>query len=57
MFQRFAEKLHGLEVLQIADVLAQNGIPVFGEAESVLQLAAAGQHFGQRHGERKGSGA
>jgi hypothetical protein len=52
MFQRFPEELHGFDDLQIADVLAKDGVPVLGEAERVLQLAAAGKHFGQRRGER-----
>ena len=45
--QRFLEKLHGLEVFQIADVLAEDGVAALGEAEGVLQLAAEGQDLVQ----------
>ena len=41
--QRFFEELEGFVILQIADVLAENGVPVFGDAESVLQLSSAGK--------------
>ncbi len=56
MVQRLAKELHGLQVFEIADVLAEDGVPIFGQAERVLQFAAAGQNFGQRHRELDGLG-
>jgi len=45
----------GLQVLHVADVLAQEGVGVFGEAEGVLELGPAGQYLlkleGKPHGE------
>jgi hypothetical protein len=40
----FFKRSHGLEVLQIADVVAQKGIVPLGETKGVFQLRAAGQH-------------
>ena len=45
--QRLFEELHRFEVLQIADVLAQDSVSAFGEAEGVLQFADKGKHLVQ----------
>ena len=47
--QRFLEKLQRLVVLQIADVLAQNGVVSFGQAESIFQFAATGKNGIELH--------
>ena len=54
--QGLLEKDQGLVVLQVADVLAEDGVTPFGEAERVLQLAAAGQQFGNRAAQVEGCG-
>ena len=42
------EVLQRLEVLEVADVLAQEGVGVAREAEGVLELGAAGEHLRER---------
>src|SRR5208283_3716690 len=44
MFDSFVEKTITFRVLQISDVLAQEGVLSFGEADGVLEFAADGQH-------------
>ena len=56
MSQSFAEELESLQVFEIADMLAQNGIPVLRQAKRVFQFASACQNLGQRHRERNGIG-
>ena len=46
--QRLLEELLRLEVLKVADMLAQDGMASFGEAKRVLQLTAECDQF--RHG-------
>ena len=41
--QRLLEKDQRLVILQVADVLAEDGVAPLGQAEGVLQLAAARQ--------------
>src|SRR5271156_5461723 len=42
--QRLLEKLHGLQVLKIANMLAQNGVTAFRQTKSVFQLPTKRQH-------------
>src|SRR5271165_2606884 len=51
MIERLAEELHSFHVFEIADVLAQDGIAIFGQAQGVFQLAAAGQNLLYGHSE------
>src|SRR5579871_2954175 len=48
MLQGFPEENQSFQILQIADVLAQNRVVVFSKAERVLQLASAGQNLANR---------
>ena len=45
--QRLFEEPQGFVILQVANVLAQDGVASLGEAEGVFQLAAAGQQLGR----------
>ena len=36
---------HGLQVLHVTDMLAQEGILITGEAEGILKLGTAGKHL------------
>jgi hypothetical protein len=49
--------LEGLPVFQIPDVLAEESIVFFGQAEGVFQLRSAGQSLDGREGQRKGIGS
>ena len=44
MLDALGEGAQGLGVLQVADVVRDEGVAVPGQAERVLQLGAAGQH-------------
>src|SRR5450759_3707327 len=44
MLDRFVEKTITFDVFQISDVLAQEGLISFGEADGVLEFASDGQH-------------
>src|SRR5450755_3180764 len=44
VLNRFVEETITLDILQIADVLAQEGVLSFGETDRVLEFAADGQH-------------
>ena len=50
--QRFLEEHQRFVVLQVADVLAQEGVVFLRQAERVLQLGAAGEDFGDRESSR-----
>jgi hypothetical protein len=54
--ERLLEELHGLEVFQVADVLAEDGVAALGQAEGVLQFAAEGEHLVQLDAEVDGLG-
>src|SRR5271165_4059315 len=43
--ERLAEEDQRLIVLQVSDVLAENGVMAGGQAEGVLEFAACGDHF------------
>ena len=47
LFERFFEELHGLVVFEVADMLAQDGVSVTGQAESVFQLCPDGENLFQ----------
>ena len=44
VIERLAEEDQRLVVLQVSDVLAENGVMAGGEAEGVLEFAARGNH-------------
>ena len=46
LLQRFLEEPQSFVVFEIADMLAEQGVAAFGQAERVLQSGPAGQHFG-----------
>ena len=54
--ERLLEELHRLVVLQVADVLAEDGVAALGQAEGVLQLAAEGEDLVQFDAEVDGLG-
>ena len=43
--QRFLEKPHGLVVFKVSDVLAQDRVAVFRQADGILQLAPKRQYL------------
>jgi hypothetical protein len=54
----FPERAQGLIVFQIPDMVADAGVPLFGHAERVLELASTGQDMPAdvlRDGERRRS--
>src|SRR5208282_3353145 len=46
LVQRLFEKEHGLVVFRVADMLAQDGVAIFGQTERTLQLRSAGEDLG-----------
>ncbi len=48
LIHHLLEEAQGLVVLHVADVLAEESVPVAGEAEGVLELRPYRQHLGNR---------
>ena len=44
IFNRLLKRLKRLEVFQVSDVLAHEGLPVYDERNGVLQIGADGQY-------------